>query len=144
MLRQEVNKKRTILYWRVSHLETKKALHGSSKGKMKLLRADMLCLLRLIGFTDKYICLIINDGIGWKRDDCQVRESSQGSRTQFKNVPLLLSLLIGEGTIDHCDLIKSHLKCFHWHPFHTINDSCHLLQFDSIPNSKNTVSFLLF
>lgn len=69
----------------------------------------MLCEIRLIGFIDKSIGLVINDGIGWKGVDCQIRESWQESRDHLKSVILFLSLLIGEGMIDHLDLILNHI-----------------------------------
>lgn len=52
-----------------------KALHLTSKHRETLLRAVMLCELRLIGFIDKRIGLVITDGVGRKGDDCQIRES---------------------------------------------------------------------
>ena len=51
--------------------------------RMNLLRAVMLCEIRLIGFIDKSICLLINDGVVLKGDDSQIRESWQESRAHF-------------------------------------------------------------
>lgn len=43
----------------------------------------MLCELRLIGFTDKSIGLVINGGDGWKEMTVKFRESWQERRAQF-------------------------------------------------------------
>lgn len=94
---------------------------------MNLLRAVMLCEIRLIGFIDKSICVVINDGVVFKGDDCQIRESWQASRAHFLKCNLVAFIAYRRRHDWSFGLnFKSHIPWFHWQPFHTSKAPWHL------------------
>lgn len=69
----------------------------------------MLCELRLIAFTEKSIGLVINDGIGWNEMTVKLENHYMKIESTFKNVILLLLLLLGEHMIYQFNFILNHM-----------------------------------